>query len=175
MSSAGVTFWWFPDEEEAFLNYLQSTGDILAISPLVAPSPEAFHPVPVRDCIRQRNPDQLLIGPAHFACEAPVQMSSVKGIPNYFVSAMTSSLIMYRRGKFRSEDKLGQSNLSAHWDMLNEAETAVVDKNAEFKRWGMKILRWARNTTPEWHQFKGYRVTRRVKEAIDGGTVTILP
>lgn len=174
MSGTGVTFWWFPDEEPAFLTFLQSTGEILAISTLVASDPGAFHATAVSDAI-QKDPDQILIAPACFALRPIIAFSDMSGSRRYYVSSMTSCLLAYKRGRFRERGQLGQSNLSASWKRLDQAKAAMVDKDPDFRRWGERVLRWVRKATPEWHEHKGYRVSRRVKEALTSGEIQIAP
>jgi hypothetical protein len=52
---------------------------------------------------------------------------------------------------------------------LSEDQTAILDRPAEFVRWGRKVLGWVRRQAPEWHQYRGYRVTTKVAEAIKSG------
>jgi hypothetical protein len=42
-----------------------------------------------------------------------------------------------------------------------------------FVKWGKKVFQWIRRKAPEWNQYKGYRVTTRVKEAIDRGVLQL--
>ena len=87
---------------------------------------------------------------------------------------MSSCVVQYRRGKFRAPNKLGQSNLSAVFSRQSKSEGGTVGKY-DFKKWAQKVFRWVRNATPEWHQYEGYRVSVRVKGAIDNGKLVIVP
>ena len=42
----------------------------------------------------------------------------------------------------------------------------MLEKPQEFVKWAKKVVRWVYKVAPKWHQYKNYRVTKRVKEAI---------
>jgi len=174
--SAVVTFWQLPDEEEEFLCYLESTGTVLALPDYWVKKREDLCPISIRAFIANHNPDQLLFGLQQYLHDVPVEERLHEGEVLYVgPSAMESCLISYRRGKMRNDHMLGQSNLAAYWTHLNKSNSSVIDKEADFTKWGKKVLAWARKYTPEWHDYKGYRATKRAKEALAKGVVKFVP
>ncbi len=171
----GVTYWQFPDEEHAFLDFIQGTGDVIVIPSELVDSPGAIVAYPPLEYIRQYDPDQVLLGLHSLFDKLIVEPVVVGGKQKYCVAPATSPLMRYRRGKFRDTKKLGQFNISASWKRLTEAKTALVDKDPDFKKWAEKVIRWVRTSAPDWHEFKGYRVSRRVKTALLQGELEIVP
>lgn len=49
--------------------------------------------------------------------------------------------------------------LSAQW----------VDHDAEFVRWGKKVMQWVRRTAPDWYRYKHHRITRKAEAARRAG------
>jgi hypothetical protein len=171
----GVTYWQFPDEETAFLNFLHTTGTVVAIPSHPVDGEDELRPQPLMEFIIRHDPDQVLVGLEEHAVQRVLEPIVLWGKPQLCVASASSCLVSYRRGKFRDTSKLGQFNLSASWRCLNETQTALLDKDPGFKKWAEKVIRWVRKSTPEWHQYRGYRVTRRVKEAIERGELGIVP
>lgn len=177
MASAGFSFWWLPEEETAFVDHLEKQGTF-AIMLGCAAMADAFQPLPVRELLHAGDTSGLLIGPERFA-RAPVvhffAKAGSEGLPSYCVSEMTSCLLRYRRARFRTPSELGAAMISAFWTRLNDAQNAVVQKDPEFRIWGTEVLAWIRKATPAWHGTKRHRMSRRVKESIEAGKLTIVP
>ena len=171
---AVVTFWQLPEEEQLFLTYLESTGTVLALPDHWVKKKEDLSPRPIRAFIADHDPDQLLFGLEEHLAQIPVERWEYEGQWGYQgPSAMDSCLIAYHRPKFRDEKKLGQSNLAAYWTSLDESQSAIIDKDPEFVRWGKRVFAWVRRHTPEQHQ--RYRTTKRAKEVVENGVVELVP
>src|SRR4051794_9559054 len=109
MASAGFSFWWLPEDEAAFAEYL-AAGNTFAIMLGCAATEDAFQALPIRQFLAAGNPSELLIGPERFA-SAPVvhffAKAGPEGLPSYCVSESTSCLLGYRRARFRGPGELG--------------------------------------------------------------------
>jgi hypothetical protein len=172
---AGLTFWRFPVEEETFLTFLQKTGKIYAFHLYPVDRIDELEPLPLMEFIARFQPYRLFIGLEQFCIQRTINTLVENGKTRYYIAKEPSCLMAYRRGAFRTPNELGQCTLGASWDRLNESQTALLAKDGGFRKWGEKVLRWVRKSTPEWHQVKGYRVTSQVKKAIDAGQIKIVP
>ncbi len=170
-----VTFWQFPEEEQQFIEFLNGTGCVVAFPSGPVETESELVPQPLNDYISRYDPDQLLFGLEDFAEKRIVKQVEFEGQPRFCVTSMDSCLVGYRRGNFRDGNKLGQFNLAAYWTRLSDDGKSLVNKDRTFKKWAEKVFSWVREATPEWHQFKTYRVTRRVKEALLKGEIEIIP
>ncbi len=138
---ACVTFYRFPDEEEAFLSFLNETGSIVALPFDGVLSKEELVPQPLLEFMQRDNLDVLFIGPAH----SPLFIDSyeMKGQRFYRAGDMESCLLGYRRGKFRARQKLGLSNLYGYWDYYDEQKN-LIKKPTAFLKWARSVFRWIR-------------------------------
>ena len=171
---AVVTFWQLPDEEEAFLSYLENTGTVLALPDHWVKKKEDLSPLPIRKFIADRDPNQLLFGLEERLAEIPVERWQHEGQWGYKgPCAMDSCLIAYRRPEYRGKGKLGLSNLAAYWTCLDESGSTIIDKDPDFVKWGKRVFAWTRRHTPQRHQ--RYRMTDRAKEALENATMEFVP
>ncbi len=164
---AAVTFWWLPEEEERFLRYLLKTGDILACTFERASEPELLASRPLPEFIAEHDPDDVMIGPREFMEQARVWPVEYDGRTFYVHSYSDDPLIVYTRAKFRSPGKLGQSNLCTDWKRIDPDLPYLVDKPAEFIKWGRRVFAWVRRATPE--RYKTTRISKRVAEELANG------
>lgn len=172
---AVVTFWQLPDEEEVFLRYLESTGIVVAMPDHWVKNKEELFPQPIRKFIAEHNPDQLLFGLEQQLTNLSFEPREHAGERGFmYPDTMKISVLVYSRPKYRDKGKLGESNLAAYWTCLDESRTSIIDKDPEFVKWGKKVLAWARRHTPEGHEYKGDRVTKRAKEAAERGIVELV-
>src|SRR4051812_4005444 len=102
----------------------------MAISPDRANNADDLTPMPMRQFITDRRPDEVLLGPRHFADKLIIETASWEGESKLIVSTMDSCLVRYRRSRYRDETHLGQSTLSATWKRLNESQTGLILKDA---------------------------------------------
>jgi hypothetical protein len=164
-----VTFWWFPDEEEAFLEFLERTGQVLALPFAATETKDGLVPRPFREYITAADPHQcflLLADVAELIIEPFKVVESGTAVERCRVVDMKSCVVGYDRGKLLGSDKLTASNLYTYWDYPNPSGSSLVRKPEEFIRWAKNVLGWVHKATPEWHQYRNYRVSKRVKEAI---------
>jgi hypothetical protein len=172
---AVITFWQLPDEEKEFLDFLESTGHVVAIPVHWVKDRADLSPQPIRNFIEKHDPDRLYFGLESQLADVDIQPSEYEGEWGYKgPSGADACLIGYDRPKFRSGTKLVQSNLAAYWTCLDETQSTMVDKTEDFVRWGKKVFGWVRKHTPEWHGNKGYRATKRVKDSIEEGSIEVV-
>ena len=163
-----VTFWQLPEEESAFLEYLESTGDIVGVPWSKVPDRALLEPTPLQTLISQ-DPDSVLLGRRELLGEMPINTFNEDGITTYAVAASKAPMLIYGRGKWRAKNKLGASNLSGDWTTVSDDGSGIIDKPEAFAKWGRKVIAWVRKRTPHWHQYERYRITAAVAEAIKHG------
>src|SRR5438128_869348 len=163
---AVVTYWQLPEDEHDFLDFLSSTGEVVAMPDHWVKTKEELEPKPVRSFIREQDPAQLLFGLRHHATQAIIKPEQKNGERWFSVSDMKSCLIGYARGRLRDKNMLGQSNLHAYWDYVDDSTMTLQIKDPEFIKWGKAVLAWIRKVTAERIECHGhqYRATERVKD-----------
>lgn len=109
-----VTFWQLPEEEPLFLDYLESTGDIVGIPWCKVPDRALLEPRPLRTLISQE-PDSVLVGLREVLAELPINTFNEDGSKTYAVATSKVPMLMYSRGQWQAENKLGRSNIAADW------------------------------------------------------------
>ncbi len=169
-----MTYWCFPDEEKGFLDFLETTGDVVAIPSWGVRKKEDFVPQRPADFIKQFDPNRILLGLKEHVGHMVVKPYGDKGEQLFSVDLMASCLVAYDRGKFRDGHKLGSSNLCAYFSFPNEDATMLIDKAPEFVLWTKRVYSWVTQATPEWHRDKDWRVTSRVAQAIREGLEIVL-
>jgi hypothetical protein len=165
---AVVTFWRFPEEEEGFIRFLQSSGPVVAVPQGKVQDKSQLNPVPVADLLA-RNPSSVLLGLPNLLREWPIRAYRDERGESYAVLYTRVPVLNYLRGRLRAPNQLSASNISGDWTVLSEDNSKILDQPEEFTRWGRKVLAWIRKETPEWHEFKTYRITKRVSDAIKSG------
>lgn len=166
-----VTYWQLPPEDEnEFLDFLQSTGTILSLPAHWAETKEELVPQPIATFIERHDPDQVLFGiEEHVLHEAP-EVREFNGNIRFGIPVMKSRIITYRRGKIR-EGKLAQSNISAYLDYPAEDASRLILKSTDFVGWVKKVIDWTKKATSERIERNGhgYRATARAKTAVCEG------
>jgi hypothetical protein len=165
---AAVTFWRFPEEEEDFIRFLQSSGPVVGVPKGKVKDKSQLNPAPVADLLA-RNPPSVLLGLPNLLREWPIRVYHDERGESYAVLFTCVPVLTYRRGQLLAPNQLTASHISGDWTVPSEDKSKVVDQPEEFIKWGRKVLAWVRKETPEWHEFKTYRVTRRVSDAIKSG------
>lgn len=163
-----VTYWGLPEEEQSFLDYLEKTGEVLAVVKQNSPSRESFIPRPVREVIKDDPQSILLLLGGHRDLLKVVPFQK-EGATWYGVHAMKSPVIDYLRGQWRGPNRLGQSNIAAYPDYPDEKGTRLIPHPESFVNWAKKTAAWVRKFTPYHHQYKNYRITAKVKEQLKQG------
>jgi hypothetical protein len=172
--AAVATFWWFPDEQEPFLNYLGESDHVVAL-PFGAFGDKAeIQTQPVSALVGSNNPRQVLLCLA----EQTSQVRLVNAPPgpsgkSFRISLVDSCVIAYDRAVFIGANKLAASNLAAYWEYPNATKAEMIDKPEGFVNWAKKVFQWVYKVTPEWHQYKTYRISKRVKQAIKEGKLEL--
>jgi hypothetical protein len=166
-----VTFWWFPEEENAFLDFLDTTGSVLALPFCGAKKKEDLIPCPIRDYIATVNPRQCFLFLTDFANEIVITsfnqvIDNEMPVEKFRISDMRSSVLGYDRGVVAAPNRLTASNLYAYWEFPDPGGKVLTRKSEAFSSWGKRVMKWVLKATPEWHTYKNYRVSKRVKNAI---------
>jgi hypothetical protein len=160
-----VTFWRFPEEEEDFIRRLESSGPVTAVAAGWERDPSSLTtPLPVRELIA-RDPSEVLLSLPEFMRELPISAKETESGTLYFVRWWEAPALSYSRGAWRAPNRLGACNMWADWHV----RLPDGGRPDEFVKWGKKIFAWLRNQTPEWHQYKTYRITGKVADAIKSG------
>jgi hypothetical protein len=172
-----IGFWWFPDEEESFLEFLDSTGPILALPRGEFTESKLAAAKPLREFISAQNPRRLLLVPSSLTHE--IVVSRIKPKENegtsesFYVDDMCSPALGYRRASADTAGVLHMASLHGYWDYPNESASGMVLKSPEFVKWGKLVISRVRRMTPKWHQYKNYRASDRVKEALLSGLLQV--
>jgi hypothetical protein len=169
--ASGVTFWQMPDEEEVFFRYLLSKGDIDAFSFLFpARDPSDLRSSPLEAFLGRTDDTRLYLTLHEYAVQPPIiefQRQTLDDGPRYTFGVEFPS-IMYSRGLV-NHSQLSQSNASARTCYPDKAVTVVHKMPEPFLRWVKATMSWLRRATPEWHEYRGYRATKRAAQAALGG------
>jgi hypothetical protein len=169
MNLVRVQYWCLPEEEVEFVERLMTTGDIVAF-----PSPPTKSaPMPIREMIEKKNPETILISTREFLKRIGAKQSHQQGTTECYLSVFDHPVVGYARGWFYPSGELGSSLLWAYTTYLDKNRRLLVAKDPEFKKWVQKLLRWVRKWTPDYYQSKGYRLTAKVKTAIQNGDFEI--
>jgi hypothetical protein len=176
---AVVTFWWFRDEEESFLAFLEEAGQVMALPFRGTPKKDELKPRPLKEYIINDDPQQLfffLTGNNQDIVIEPIEsFEDGKTLECFRVVDMKSCVIGYDRGRVISSSKLTASNLYAYWAYPNASGVSMVAKSDGFVTWAKKVFSRVYKMTPDWHQYKNYRVSKRVKDAILNEGLQIAP
>jgi hypothetical protein len=129
----------------------------------------------LQEVISEKDPESLMLTIEQLAPSIVTAEAIVDGESIFAPDLMRSPGIAYQRGKLRSESELGASNLASYKSFPSDDASHLIKKPDRFIKWSNKVYRWVRTWTPEWHEYRGYRVTRAVKKAIDEGTLRIVP
>jgi hypothetical protein len=173
--AAVVTFWQLPEDEKDFLNFLLTTGNVMAIPTHKVKTKVELAPAPVLEYVAERDPAQLAMALEKHALQAVIELREWKGEKLYVLDQMRSSVVSYQRARIRDGNKLGQANLCAYWEYPNKAGTELFRKDPEFTKWAKRVLGWARKATTERVEYNGfpYRATKRVKEGVSQGRLEV--
>jgi hypothetical protein len=157
-----VTFWQLPSEDSVFLGYLARSGVVIAIRHMEAvPDPSLIRPLPVADLIGRTDAHRVYLTLQSIATQPlPLQ----RWEPESPGAAVRYSLqydfpaIVYDAGTL-ADCQLSQSNAAAY---PSRAPPAIA-------KWMRRVFAWLRRVTPQWHEYRGYRVTElAAKAALDG-------
>jgi hypothetical protein len=162
-----VTFWRLPEEEPEFIEFLSSTGDVVWLPWQKVPDRSMLVPRPL-DTLTTQDPDSVLLGLRDTLGEIPINTFAEGSRQSFAIVATEVPMLIYQRGKWRGQKKLGSSNLSGEWTVVTR-DNRRIDQPDKFVKWGKKVMQWVRKRTPLWHQYERYRITPKVAEAIKNG------
>jgi hypothetical protein len=162
--TASVQYWRLPEEEADMLAYLQSVAPTVALPVRRVATVEALVWKPIEEALCE--PDAaFLITPARFAPEMKVHHNE----EGFAADVVATPALLYTRGRFVTQQRLSSTSLCADWDYLADDDKTVVDKPADFVRWGKKVMQWVRRVAPGWHRYKHHRITPKAEQARDTG------
>ena len=157
-----LTYWSAPSDEDDFLEFLGTTGSVVAYSIEWKESPEAVQPIDLFTFVSGSHPSQLMIGLADGY--TVVEKHVFSGRIRYNVTPDQSAVIVYRRG-LTSEAKLGRSNLAAYYDISSRSGAA----DRSFHDWCTKVFGWVRKRTPALDASGHYRISLAAKAGAENG------
>jgi hypothetical protein len=164
-----ITFWCLPEDEKEFLSFIEQDNRVVAL-PLENSSPlidkEQIR-LPSQLIDKEKVSRMFLVLKTHLEQVKYIQYEK-DGKTLFGIDAVNSPVVSYSRSIFREKNILGQGSISAYVDML-DANKKLVAKSDEFTLWAKKIISHARKKTPKWHEYKTYRITERVDEALREG------
>jgi hypothetical protein len=168
---AVITFWRLPEEERAFLDYLSSTGDVVAFPFVNAPERSVIAPHPAAAYLEREDPDDALLTlAAHAPRVRTLEVKAPSGI-RFVPDHIRSPVIAYKRGK-RRDRQLGGSNLATYWSFVDD-DGRMHDQPSDFVTWAKKVYRWVRAAAPV-KLSAGWRATPAAAAAIKNG-LEIMP
>ena len=172
MRKSLATFWWMPEDENAFLDHLEKRFEIVAFLDEWKERREDVVPLDFRSGIHNGVGSALIFGRADHLVGDIISSHEfpVLGI-RYSVMAEKACVFWYRGGQRRADGKLTLCTIGAYWDNFDEKSRTVTPKPPEFQKWGRSLLRWVRERTPEKEGY--YRCSLFLKEALEARTVEI--
>jgi len=170
---SAVTFWRFPEEEDEFVRFLLSSGQIVAVPKGKVRDKSLLTPIPLTELLQQ-NPPQILLWLPTLVKGLPIRSYSEEDGESFGVLFTRVPVLTYRRGQFRAPNQLTPSHITGNWTVPSADQSRILHQPDDFIKWGKKVLEWVRKQTPEWHQYKNYRITKRVSEAIRSGLAIVL-
>lgn len=161
------TFWQMPEEELAFLDFLDSTGVIVAYPDHWVKTEAEALPTPVRAYLAAHNPSQVFLGLDSGQLDVVVE-PKIEGEEKFLsVGLIPSCLIAYSRPCFRSAYHLGKSNLAAYLETYKEGVKHA--KPEWFHSWAKQVFSWAKKHAKKKcvHQGFSYPATPLVLKLVE--------
>lgn len=163
-----VTFWRLPEEEKAFVEFLEKDPRVVAFR---AENRSPISELPLESPSQILRYDDRLV---FLALKPHVdQIRCVEydrdGESRFGIDATNSPVITYKRNGYREPGKLGQSVIAAYLEAVTTNKEELYSKPDEFAKWAKSVASWVRRNTPEWHQYKTYRMTKKVSDSLKNG------
>jgi hypothetical protein len=164
-----IAFWYLPDDEDELLQFIDKDNRAVVV-PLKSAVPISEELVcSPSQMIAKENPTRMcLILKPHLSQVRYVKYEE-DGETLFGIDAVNSPVISFRRSLFRERDKLGRGSVSAHLEKLVTDKKALIAKPDDFISWTKSVMLHIKKMTPKWHQYKSYRLTERVAEAMKNG------
>ena len=144
-----VTFGQLPEEEPAFLAYLQTTGDIRARAVNDDPGAPQYAPQPVALFLEKHAAQIVAYSKVaiYLGFRGDIFNPTLTTHERKSIDPMGSRYVRYDRGQFRTAEELASSNLCFYRGSF-QGQTWIAHPQS-FLKWGNKILSWMRRRTPE--------------------------
>lgn len=157
------TYWQLPEEEAEFLDFLDSTGIVVAYPNHGVKTPQEADPQPIRVFWAKNAPLRCMLGLDSNKASTVLEFKSQGDEQFYSVSLMNSCVIGYSRPNFRNGNHLGQSNLAAYLQYSDGSK-----KPDWFWKWTNQVFRWAKKKAADKQEYHGYfyPATQRVVEEV---------
>lgn len=158
------TFWQLPEEEDKFLDFLDSTGIVVAYPDHWVKTRQEADPQPIRPYLAKNDPLTCLLGLDSYKAATGVEIMSQGDEQFFSVPMMDACLIGYSRPRFREGNHLGKSNLAAYLQYSDGSK-----KPDWFRKWTNQVFRWAKKSAADKQKYHGYfyPATQRVVEEVD--------
>lgn len=165
-----MTFWCHPDEETAFLDFLESEATLGAPGDKV-PSRDLLEPVPIRKLLGNNPPSVFLLNAQYADADKIVIFEDPEG--GYRVSDMESCVVGYERARFLDDGSLMRANLYFYRRYPNPSADSFIEKPTGFVKWAKKVLGWIGKATPK--KVRDRRASEQIWQAVDRGLVNLAP
>ena len=174
--ATGVTFWQLADDQDRFFRYLMQKGSVFAFPHFEAVADLGLiRAEPIEQFLLREFGPRLYITPQKYATHPTFHAfppSSSDQSVLYTLSAKFPALV-YTPGSLK-DGVLSQSNASAYTCYIDDEAQVIHKMPADFLLWLRQVTGWLRRATPEWHSYRGYRVTKAAAEAALSG-LQLLP
>lgn len=164
-----VTFWWHPEEEVEFIDFLETLGPTMAMPFDRASSKDDLSPRPIRESLNRV--ESLFVTRRQDALACVVRAFEIDGETFFRVSDMESCVIGYDRARFSSDGALSPGNLNFYRQYPNTTVTGFVEKSKDFVDWARKVLKWVRKSASE--RVLDLRGSKRIKTAVQEGSIKL--
>jgi hypothetical protein len=163
-----------PEEEEAFLDFLEGTGAIVAYPDHWVRSEVEVSPSPLRSYLAAHDPVQLDLGLEAHVEDVTIENQWKSDEQFFYLSTIRSCLIGYSRPCFRNGNQLGQSNLAAYLDFLKDG--ALQLKPDWFQSWVKQVFTWAKKHAKKKcaHQGFSYPATPLVLKLVEEKQIEVV-
>ncbi|HCS91249.1 MAG: hypothetical protein N838_07140 [Thiohalocapsa sp. PB-PSB1] len=158
-----------PEDEAEIFEFIEKDDRVAALLLEYEATVQAEELCPPRQLIERTNCERMfLVLKCHFDEVKFVQYE--KGGKTLFgIDAVNSPVVSFKRSLFREKNKLGQGSVSAYPKKLIANNQELVEKSDEFNKWAKGIVSHIRKKTPNWHEYKNYRISERGSKAQEQG------
>jgi hypothetical protein len=168
------TFWQMLEEEVEFIDFLETTGTVIAYPDHWVRTEAEVSPQSLRTYLTQHNPLQVLLGLESGKADVVVG-NRVQGEEQFFdVDLMSSCLVGYRRPRIRPVNQLGKSNLATYLDFYKG--DSPQRKPDWFQDWVKQVFSWAKKRANRKcvHQEFAYPATPLVEKLVEEGQIEVV-
>jgi len=136
------------------IDYLRSIEPTMALPVRRVATPDELVWKPVEEALKEPY-DTFLITPARFVSDMKIHRNE----DGYSADVVATPALYYSRGNLVTPQRLMTTSFSADWSHLADDGKTVVDKRADFVRWGKNVMQWVRRVAPGWYRYKSHRIT----------------